>query len=170
MRPELQRWADTVIGRTEQFSVGVIDPLWSQRYAAAIDDMNPLYFDEAYARAHGYRGIVAPPNYLATLRGGQGFGPAESELLGDGMAPSARPPLRNLIGMGGGQTLVFHAPAYCGERIIGERTIVRVSEKEGRKGPLVIIEDECRYLTEPGELVLTLRNTLLCQWVEGGAS
>ena len=81
MRPELQRWADTVIGRTEHFSIGVVDPLWSQRYAAAIDDMNPLYFDEVYARSHGYRGIIAPPNYLATLRGAQEFGPAESELL-----------------------------------------------------------------------------------------
>jgi hypothetical protein len=53
---------------------------------------------------------------------------------------------------------------------MGERTIIRVSEKEGRKGQLVITEDEFRYLAEPGELVLTLRNTLLCQWVEGGAS
>lgn len=167
MRAELKTWADTVINRTEHFSLGPISTLWAQRYAAAIDDMNPLYFDEAYARAQGHPGLVAPPNYLATLRGAQEFGPLEQDLLEDGMAPSARPPLHNLIGMGGGQKLTFHRHAYCGETIDGQRTIVSVQEKQGRSGDLVIIGDELIYSDATGDPVLTLRNTLLCRWMDG---
>ena len=49
-----------------------------QRWAAAVKDRNPLYFDADFARAHGYRDVIAPPLYvqyvtlgvtdLATLR------------------------------------------------------------------------------------------------------
>lgn len=170
MRAELQVWADTAIGRSETFSLGLISTLWAQRYAVAVDDLNPLYFDADYARSQGHPGLVVPPNYLATLRGAQTCGPSGNELLVDGMAPSARPPLDNLMGMGGGQKLIIHRPAYCGESINGRRTVTNVREKEGRSGPLVIIEDEIIYSTATAEPVLTLCNTLLCRWIDGGAS
>lgn len=167
MRPELQAWADRVIGQPETFSLGPISTLWAQRYAVAVDDLDPLYFDVGHARAQGHPGLMAPPNYIATLRGEPVAGPPEAELLTDGMAPAARPPLESLMGMGGGQKLTFHRPAYCGEVIGGRRTVTDVREKEGRSGPLVIIEDEILYSTHAGEPVLTLRNTLLCRWIDG---
>ena len=167
MRAELQAWADTAIGRQETFSLGPISTLWAQRYAMAVDDLDPLYFDEDFARSQGHPGLVAPPNYLATLRGPQIAGPPEGELLSDGMSPSARPPLDNLMGMGGGQKLILHRPAYCGEVITGRRTLTGVREKQGRSGPLVIIEDQIVYSTQAGEPVLTLCNTLLCRWIDG---
>jgi len=170
MRPELKSWADTTLGQTTYFTLGPISTLWAQRFAAAVDDLNPLYFDEDFARSLGHPGLVVPPNYLATLRGAQDFGPPEDALLPDGMAPSARPPLDNLMGMGGGQKLTFHRPAYCGEPIEGQRKVTGVQEKAGRSGPLVIIEDELVYSTQAGEPVLTLCNTLLCRWTNGDAS
>lgn len=166
MKPELRSWADRTIGKTTHFTLGPVSALWAQRYAVAVDDLNPLYFDEDYAMAQGHPGLVVPPNYLATLRGAPEFGPPEDGLLADGMAPAARPPLGNLMGMGGGQKLVFHRPAYCGESIEGRRTVTDVQEKQGRSGPLVIIEDELIYSTDQGEPILTLRNTLLCRWTE----
>ena len=36
----------------------------AQRYAQAVGDLNPLYFDEEAARAAGYRTLVAPPTFL----------------------------------------------------------------------------------------------------------
>lgn len=32
-----------------------------QRYCRAVGDLHPLYFDEAYARATPYQGLIAPP-------------------------------------------------------------------------------------------------------------
>lgn len=167
MTPALQEWADRVIGVTTRFDLGVISTLWAQRYAASVDDLNPLYFDPDHARAAGHPGLIAPPNYLATLRGAQTFGPPEGDLLEDGMAPAARPPLPDLMGMGGGQELTFHRPAYCEEPVSGARTVTNVQEKQGRSGALVIIEDELVYSDADNDPILTLRNTLLCRWIDG---
>ena len=165
MRAELQRWADEVIGKSERFDLGVIDPLWTQRYAVAVDDLNPLYFDSDHAQRHSHKGMIAPPNYVATLRGPQSGGPPDGELLEDGLAPTARPPIPGLMAMGGGQSLEFHAPIYCGEAVFGMRTIVDVEEKQGRSGLLVTITEEIRY-SSADEQKLTLRQTLLCKWIE----
>ena len=37
----------------------------AQRFAYAVDDLNPLYFDESAAVAAGYRTILVPPIFLA---------------------------------------------------------------------------------------------------------
>ena len=44
---------------------GVITAAAAQRFALAADDRNPLYFDEAAARAAGYRTTLIPPVFLA---------------------------------------------------------------------------------------------------------
>lgn len=166
MHPELATWAEQNLGVAETFSLGVLDRIWAQRYAIAIDDLNPLYFDEDFARRAGYRGIIAPPNYLATLRGPMEAGAAQSDLLADGMSPSARPPLGSLKAMGGGQKLTFHTPAYCGETIVVQRQVIDLSEKPGRNGLLIIIKDQLQYANHLGEPKLTLDNTLLCSWTD----
>jgi len=47
-------------------------------FATAIGDFNPLYHDEAAAKAAGYDDIIAPPTFLTTL--GFKFGP---QVVGD---------------------------------------------------------------------------------------
>ena len=41
-----------------------ITALRTQQFAHAVEDLNPIYFDEEAARAAGYRTLVAPPTYL----------------------------------------------------------------------------------------------------------
>ena len=47
-------------------------------FATAIGDFNPIYHDEAAAKAAGYDDIIAPPTFLTTL--GFKFGP---QVVGD---------------------------------------------------------------------------------------
>jgi acyl dehydratase len=166
MRQELRHWAKQALGIVERFEIGFIDPISTQRYAVAVDERNLLYFDREYARSLGYRDIIAPPNYLATLRGSLQPGPFDADLLHDGMSPSARPPLPSLKAMGGGQRLTLHAPVYCGDFIAGQRRLAGVTEKKGRADTLIVIEEELAYADKAGELKLTLRNTLLCIWID----
>ena len=44
----------------------------AQRYARAVGDLSPIYFDEDAARAAGYDGLVAPPTFVghAVVEGG----------------------------------------------------------------------------------------------------
>ena len=100
-----------------------------QRWAAAVGDHNPLWFDPDYARANGYRDVICPPLYLqyAIL----GVAPLSS-LRPDGSSgavsgslsfPSA--PRR----MAGGESTTFHLPAYHRDEIEMVRTISDRSSK-----------------------------------------
>src|SRR3546814_13674350 len=55
------------IGQRSQHYLGVVYALLIRRYAVAIDDPNPVYYDADAARAAGYEVIVAPPNLLSAI-------------------------------------------------------------------------------------------------------
>ena len=154
----LKKWADDVVGKVSTFRVGVIDPLWTQRYAIAIDDLDPVYFDDEAARERGLKGMIAPPNYLATIRAEPSAGPAQGELLADGMSPDSRPDVPGLQIMGGGQSLQFHEPVYCAEKVFGEKKISSITRREGKSGPLIIVEEEIIYRNDQGTKLMTLLN------------
>jgi hypothetical protein len=52
------------VGTVVAVSTGEVYRRDWQRWAAAVGDHNPLWFDPDYARKHGYRDIVCPPLYL----------------------------------------------------------------------------------------------------------
>ena len=56
--------ARAMIGRETGRASGRVVKQEFQRWAAAVKDRNPLYFDAGFARAHGYRDVVAPPLYV----------------------------------------------------------------------------------------------------------
>lgn len=158
---QLAAWRDKVVGQRRAFTVGMIDPLWSQRYAAAIDDLNPLYFDRAYAVQHGYRDMLAPPNYLTTMRDDATYGPVESAMQEDGLPGKSGPDVPGLAAMGGGQEIEFHDPVYCGERIVGDKGVIRVEQQTTRSGQMVVVVEEIQYRNDANERKVTLRNTVL---------
>lgn len=162
----LQEWADRVLDKTASFNAGWIDPLWAQRYAVAVDDLNPVYFDDATARAQGHPACPAPPNYVLTMRGDSVPGPSEAEMLEDGLTEAQRPPVPGLAAMGGGQKVTFHAPVYQGENIMGTRTIRSIDLKDGRSGRLVIVTEEIGYTTKSGPPKVTLIQTTLLKVIE----
>jgi acyl dehydratase len=132
-----------------------------QRWAAAVGDHNPLYFDDAFAREHGYREAVAPPLFpqYATL------GVVELEALRSDGIPSrassaAVVPLPGCTRwMAGGEHTVFLAPVYDGDHIRATRVITNVEEKHGRSGTFVLITSTIRY-TRANDLALVAEATL----------
>jgi acyl dehydratase len=58
---ELKQWIGREVNYTAPEEIGRA----SIRYfALAIGDDNPLYFDDEYARAAGYAGVIAPPTFI----------------------------------------------------------------------------------------------------------
>jgi len=151
-----------LIGTETETLLGEITLREIQRYAAAAGDLNPLYFDEEYARASVYGGIIAPPNYLTAIIG-WAAGPPESELAPDGCLPD---PIRPLLpgmqrAMGAGQELEFMAPVRPGDRITRVSRIADATERAGRSGPFVLITFEERYVNQHGNVVVTCRSKVL---------
>src|SRR5580693_8527215 len=58
------------IGAEGARAQGRVIKLEFQRWAAAVKDRNPLYFDADFARAHGYRDVVMPPMYIGSVTAG----------------------------------------------------------------------------------------------------
>lgn len=166
MKAVLDAWREKALNQPRTILVGKIDQLWAQRYAVAIDDLNPLYFDLEAAAAAGHPTLIAPPNYITTLRDEQQPGPVEAELLPDGTRRDTRPEVPGLVVMGGGQEITFHAPVYCGEAILAEKETVDIGTREGRSGEMIVVVEEVRYRNDAGERKVTLRNTALYRLIE----
>jgi hydroxyacyl-ACP dehydratase HTD2-like protein with hotdog domain len=134
-----------------------------QRWAAAVGDRNPLYFDACYARAHGYRDVIAPPLYVqyATL------GVADPSRLRpdgtpeDGDSPVAVPLPRCPRRMAGGQDIASYQPLYDGMVVTAVRTVTGVEEKRGRTGPFVLVTSLTRYFSDDGVLVAEIGDSVI---------
>ena len=62
--PVLDEELRLVLDRTGPPAVGEVTAKEIKRFAYAIDDLNPLYLDEEYARSVGLPGVVAPPLFV----------------------------------------------------------------------------------------------------------
>lgn len=130
----------------------------TQRYAHAVGDENPLYFDAEYARAAGYRDIIAPPLYVEIF---QLDSVPLSELRKDGISKARQAPIPLKVNrvMAGGEAVEFFEPIYPGDTLRGETRLVSVSEKTGRSGPFVLVERETTYTNQDGIVVIKSRST-----------
>jgi acyl dehydratase len=151
-----------LIGQETETYLGEITLRDCQRFAIAVGDLNPLYFDEDYARGSAYGGLIAPPSMLTAIRA-WGAGAREDELAPDGVVdlPEEKLPISLKRRMAGGQDLQFHAPVRPGDRITRRGGIVSLEERSGRSGAFVVMLREDRYYNERDELLVTCRETVL---------
>lgn len=124
----------------------------AQRYAQAVGDLNPVYFDEAAARSAGYRTLTIPPTYVAyALVKGRPL-----DAIGeDGLFVGERP-IKLDVGriMFGGEEWDFVEPAHVGDVIEAETRLAAIDQKDGSKGPFVRITRETTYTRVPDGVVV----------------
>jgi acyl dehydratase len=133
-------------------------------FAAALGETNPIYWDEAYAKATPLGGVIAPPTFgVASAH----WNPSHA-LRGVRRIPSApeRPQARRSESAGDGASLtrvlhgeqrfVYHQPIRAGMRLRVAARPGRSWEKEGKRGgKLRFSETVTEYRDERGELVVT---------------
>jgi acyl dehydratase len=145
--------AKAMIGQEVGRETGIVYLKEAQRFAAAVRDLNPLYFDDEVARAHGYKGVIAPPMFLPHVK----LGVAHLDRLdkdgiqlgGGGFAV----PLRVERRMAGGEEYEFLEPLYPGDEITAETRIRDIQEKQGRSGRFVLVTQETIYTNQEGVVV-----------------
>ena len=128
----------------------------AERFAYAAGDSNPIYLDDAAARAAGYRARVVPPGFLVWA-----FEPPRplTALREDGLWRDAGPPLRLHVSrvLYGGEEWEYHAPVYAGDTITAETRLASLEEKTGGSGPFVLMTTETTYTNQAGEIVAIAR-------------
>ena len=155
--PELRQW----IGRkTPLRQLEIISAADVRRYVDATGDANPLWLDDDFARAAGYRGRLLPP----TLVGWVPFSFKE----GTERASSDPSDLRRQLPLPSGYTNVRNAgsetewvePAYLGDQLATESAIADITARQGKAGLGIYISQEEQVLNSQQQVVLRRRHTL----------
>jgi acyl dehydratase len=149
-----------LIGQVLARSSGRVSRREFQRWAAAVGDRNPLYFDVDYARAAGYPDVIAPPLFVQYVTQGV----MDLELLRvDGIPAAGGVPLpRCPKRMAGGEELVVHAPLFDGDEITAIRTVANIEEKHGRSGRFVLVTSLVTYQRD-GSTVAVNHSTMIAR-------
>lgn len=133
----------SLIGRESEPVLHEVEKGAIRRFAEALGDPNPIYADEAAARAAGFPALVAPPTFPVALTANERF--RHSLDLGTRSA------------LHGEQQFEYARPILAGDRIVVRSRVADVQERSGASGPMdvIVIEDEGR--DEKGELVFKTR-------------
>lgn len=125
-----------------------------RRFVQAIDDPNPLWQDEEFAKKSQYGGIIAPPTFMPIV-GNEQFQSQAVSLLGEGR-------------LHGGTELECFLPIRPGDAITVTTRIADMRERQGRRmGKMVFVSFEVTYKNQRQELVARCRQTLIGYKTEG---
>ncbi|WP_033288571.1 FAS1-like dehydratase domain-containing protein [Amycolatopsis jejuensis] len=144
-------------------SLGTVTAVLIRRYARAIGESDPLYYDSEYARSRGYADVVAPPN-LVTAVSVWDEGDATDDLRADGTPAEIHLhglPTSGVRVMGGGEDMEFHAPVTAGTTLQERSTLVDAELREGRSGPLIVVRYRDDYLDDDGRVYVTTTRKVL---------
>jgi len=118
-----------------------------RRFVQAIDDPNPLWRNEEYARKSRYGGIVAPPTFVLTI----GFEQIQQIL--------ASIPAGTILH--GDTALECYQPIRPGDVITATTKITNIRERQGEKGRTVFMTFEITYINQRQELVARCRQMIV---------
>ena len=128
----------------------------AERFAFAAGDTNPIYFDEAAARAAGYAARVVPPGLLVWA-----LEPPRplAALREDGLWRDTGTPLRLGVSrvLYGGEEWEYRRAVHAGDTVTAETRLAALEEKTGASGPFVLITTETTYTNQAGEVVALVR-------------
>jgi acyl dehydratase len=155
--PELRSW----IGRKSALAnLEIMSASDVRRYVDATGDANPLWLDDEFARAAGYRGRLLPP----TLVGWVPFSMKE----GDSASSAHATDLRRQLPLPPGYTNVRNAqsetewlqPSYIGEQLSTQSHVVDIVARQGRVGLGIYVTQEEQILNSRQEIVMRRRHTV----------
>jgi acyl dehydratase len=151
------------IGKVEDVRVFEVEKGAIRRFADAVDDPNPLYWDEEYAQKSKYGAIIAPPGFISS----PWFSNRPTKWPKKGVASSEitaglRPALAK-AGFGrlldGGMEYDFFKPVRSGDTMTASTIIKDIIERGGATGKMAFVITETTYTNQKGELVAKARAT-----------
>jgi len=147
---DIDRWVGVPLaGSNLKEAVHVND---IRRWAQAMQNPNPLYFDEVYASKSRFGRIVAPQSFIVgTSDGGCGAMPAIQ-----GHIPGAH-------GLFAGDEWWFHGPrVFPGDRIRQDRMLFDYKIREtGFAGSSMVTRGDTTYINDRGEVIAKQRATMV---------
>jgi len=121
-----------------------------KRFAQAIGEVNPIHFDEDYAKTTRYGAIVAPPLFCQMFT----FEDVPPDRLpADGSPIEMEVPLPARRTVGGASSYEIFQRVRTGDTITAKSRLKDVFAKEGRSGRLYFIVVETEFSNQRNQLV-----------------
>lgn len=143
------------IGKIDPPHVREVERGAIRRYADAVGNGNPLYFDEEYASESRYGTIIAPPGFFGWSMQSV---PSSEGIIGLMTAMINAGYYRILDG---GMSYEFFLPVREGDIMIASPKVKDVNAKEGKSGTMMVCDFETTYLNQNGDLVAKAYQTLI---------
>lgn len=128
-----------------------------RRYVEAVQDLNPLWMDEEFAKNTRYGGTIVPPHIFSTLMSITHC----SHESGAIPVPVPNVPLPRDNVLEGEETWEYFAPTRIGDIITSTCTLTDVKVREGRLGEMFILVCTGESVNQRGELVCRSVNTIV---------
>lgn len=146
-----------LVGKSEQVKIFEVEKGAIRKFADAIDDQNPLYRDEEYARNSRYGSIIAPPGFFGWPTQWTRGDPFPSEATGDIRRALARTGYSRILD--GRIEYEFFCPVRAGDTLTASSMIKDIVEREGKTGKTAFVITETTYTNQNGDLVAKVRQT-----------
>jgi acyl dehydratase len=138
-----------------------------KKFADAVEDPNPLYWDERHAGKSRYGSIVAPPGFFGwpvNLPRGMTFQRptdiSEPPEVAEGMRVAlAKAGYWRVVD--GGIEYEFFQPVRAGDMLTAKSIIKEIREREGKTGKMAFVIIETAYHNKKDELVAKARATAI---------
>jgi len=141
-------------GKTHVLNVG---PEVVRRFLEAVQDTNPLWTDESFAKSTQYGGTIVPPQLFTAIMTLARCSP-ESGVVPIPV-PEAPLPRENVLE--GEETWEFFTPLRIGDVITSRTRLTDVKRREGRLGEMFILTYESETVNQRGEKVARSINTIV---------
>ena len=152
---------DGLIGREIHRASGEVFKKEFQRWAVAVGDLDPLYFDEAFAHELGHPDVVMPQMFISNvLNGVEQLDTLRPDGARNGKGLE-QVTLRTTQQMAGGEETDFHLPAYPGDVLEAVFVLESMRQREGRSGPFVLTTRSVTYTNQSGRTVARTLTTII---------
>jgi N-terminal half of MaoC dehydratase len=130
-----------------------VDNTGCRQFARAVGYTDPVFYDEDYARSKGYRGILAPTGFLGhpVIVPGQPARTPEAFRL--------EIPYKRVLN--GGTDIEYFADVCAGDVLTAATKLTNLAEREGKVGPMLIVDTETTFRNAAGETVAIQRGSAI---------
>jgi hypothetical protein len=142
------------VGKESAPTTSEVDKTAIRMFARSVGHTDPIYFDEAAAKAAGYRSLVAPPGYLCTPV----FNPSSPGRRG-GMfgGPEPSRPLKRVLN--GGTEIEYLDEICAGDVLTSTSHVASFEETKGSLGEMLITTNKTVYKNQSGKVVAIATGT-----------
>ena len=151
--------AAQLIGKTDDIVILEVEKGAVRKFADAVDDRNPLYWDEEYARGSKFGTIVAPPAFFGWPVKWEWAMPFRSELRHLIIETINKAGYVRLLD--GGIEYDFHGAVRVGDILSAVSSVKNIYERESKTGTMVFSIMETTYINQNGDTVASARHTLI---------